>query len=212
MRMFAYVVTHDTGFAPNPFGRYLTLACCKPAVRRVAAPGDIVVGLSPSQRGHRLVYAMRVAEKLPVAAYWRDRRFRAKRPRWRSADPVRRSGDNCYAPRVGTGFRQLASRHSHPDGREHAGMMARDLSGKYALVGRAFCYFGADAVALPPSLAFLAVGRGHRSRFTQVQVAAVAAFVEALPGGRRGWPRDLARVGGPGRGSCAPVRTGTRCV
>ena len=29
MRLFAYKMTHDTGFAPNPFWGYLTLATCK---------------------------------------------------------------------------------------------------------------------------------------------------------------------------------------
>ena len=62
MRLYSYIVTHDSGFSPNPFHGVLTLACCKPMIRRTARPGDLVVGLST--RGERVVYAMRVAEKL----------------------------------------------------------------------------------------------------------------------------------------------------
>ena len=32
-------MTHDTGFAPNPFFDVLTLATCKPGIRRVSRPG-----------------------------------------------------------------------------------------------------------------------------------------------------------------------------
>lgn len=40
MKLFSYIVTHDAGFAPNPFWGYCTLACCKPAIRRTANVGD----------------------------------------------------------------------------------------------------------------------------------------------------------------------------
>lgn len=47
MHVYSYIVTHDTGFAPNPFHGVLTLACCKPAIRRAAEVGDVIVGLTP---------------------------------------------------------------------------------------------------------------------------------------------------------------------
>lgn len=45
MRLFAYKMTHDTGFAPNPFWGYLTLATCKPKIREkkrrgIGSPGS----------------------------------------------------------------------------------------------------------------------------------------------------------------------------
>ena len=46
MRVFSYVVMHDSGFAPNPFHGHCTLACCKPKIRSQAKAGDIVVGLT----------------------------------------------------------------------------------------------------------------------------------------------------------------------
>ena len=29
-RLYSYVLRKDTGFAPNPYSGYCTLACCKP--------------------------------------------------------------------------------------------------------------------------------------------------------------------------------------
>jgi hypothetical protein len=49
-KLFSYVVDHDNGFAPNPFGGLCTLAKCKygtPAKRNVvelANEGDWVIG------------------------------------------------------------------------------------------------------------------------------------------------------------------------
>jgi hypothetical protein len=43
MKLYSYVVTHDTGFSPNPFWGCCTLADCKPAIRRTAKIGDWVV-------------------------------------------------------------------------------------------------------------------------------------------------------------------------
>ena len=80
VRLFSYVVASDSGFAPNPFWGVCTLATCKPAIRRTARVGDWVAGLSPRASGNRLVYAMRVAEVMPIDSYFADPRFEAKKP------------------------------------------------------------------------------------------------------------------------------------
>ena len=54
MRLYSYVVASDSGFAPNPFWRILTLACCKPKMRLTAKPGDLLVGLAGAGRDLRL--------------------------------------------------------------------------------------------------------------------------------------------------------------
>ena len=81
MKVYSYILTSDTGFAPNPFWGYCTLACCKPMIRRTASVGDWIVGLTPKALGHRIAYAMKVSEKITMADYWRDKRFREKRPK-----------------------------------------------------------------------------------------------------------------------------------
>lgn len=97
MRVFTYILAHYGGFAPNPFHGVLTLACCKPAIRRTARPGGWVIGITPKQLGHRLAYAMQVAEVLPLADYFDAPRFAAKKPdRSGRSRRMARCGDNCY--------------------------------------------------------------------------------------------------------------------
>ncbi|MGE3595803.1 MAG: hypothetical protein AB7N70_09645 [Dehalococcoidia bacterium] len=42
----SYKMTHDTGFAPNPFWGCLTLATCKPGIRQTRGPGDWIAGFT----------------------------------------------------------------------------------------------------------------------------------------------------------------------
>ncbi|MBL7177318.1 MAG: DUF4976 domain-containing protein [Desulfobacteraceae bacterium] len=58
MKLFSYIVKPDSGFSPNPFWGYCTLACCKPTIRRTAKPGDWIVGLSSKSQGYKIVYLM----------------------------------------------------------------------------------------------------------------------------------------------------------
>lgn len=191
MKIFVYVLAHDGGFAPNPFHGWCTLACCKPAIRRRVRPGDWVVGLTPRSLGNHVAYAMKVDESLSFEDYWRDARFEAKRPRWQAGVPlVEKCGDNCYEPVPG-GFRQLPSAHwDHKNNREHQEAKAKDLRGKQVLVARRFCYFGADAVLLPESVSFRFPERFHRVNFSDQERAALVAFLDALPQGIRGRPRN----------------------
>ena len=186
MTVFSYIVTHDTGFAPNPFHGWLTLACCKPSIRRTAQVGDWVVGLS--RRGERVIFAANVSEKLAFDDYWSLARFKGKVPDRTSSSAVVRRGDNIYEP-LGSGvFRQLPSRHSNPDGTENPEGKTHDLGGGYVLVADEFVYFGGHGPALPAELAFLVAGRGHRCRFTSEQVAAFTHWVSGLPRGIAGRP------------------------
>ncbi len=105
-RLFSYVVDHDTGDAPNPYFGFCTLCLCKyresPAKPRniveLAEPGDWIVGtggadLTKSAGHHRLVYAMKVDEKITRGEYFRKPVFfRKKQSRNGVGDQSR--GDN----------------------------------------------------------------------------------------------------------------------
>jgi hypothetical protein len=95
MRLFSYVLRHDSGFAPNPFWGYCTLACCKPVIRRVAEVGDWIVGTGSVENvgTNKLIYAMKVTEKLTFEQYSLDPRFRNKIPR---EGLIEERGDNIY--------------------------------------------------------------------------------------------------------------------
>lgn len=78
MRLFSYKMTTDSGFAPNPFGRSLTLATCKPQIRRSKKVGDWIVGFTSAELAgdpigsERLIYLMRVGQKLHMRDYYYD--------------------------------------------------------------------------------------------------------------------------------------------
>jgi len=186
-RVFSYVVASDSGFAPNPFHGWLTLACCKPRIRSAAENGDVVVGLSA--RCERVVYAFQVEERLAFGAYWADRRFRKKRAKWTGTRRLERCGDNIYEPDGGAGFVQQPSQHyDNEKGRERPLAKARDLSSDSVLAGRRFVYFGGAGPKLPRRLEFLRVGRAHRCRFSDAQVARVRTWFDGLEHGVRGRP------------------------
>ena len=148
-KAIGYKMTHDTGFAPNPFHGAITLATCKPAMRRRRGKDDWVAGfasgvLVENARAHGvsipyggLVYLMQLTEEpLELAAYFNDVRFFKKRPVLDSRDPEVRSGDNIYWRDADGLYQQLPNNshwHQHKD---------QDISGKNALVSTRFWYFG----------------------------------------------------------------------
>ena len=193
MRLYSYVVAHDTGFAPNPFWGYCTLANCKPAIRRTAQVGDWVVGLSPKHLGNGLIYAMKVEKILSYGEYFADACFAAKKPDYSKGQVVYKSGDNIYKPLPNGRLQQLQSMHS--DGtEENPWRKAHDFGGKKVLISTAFYYFGSQAVPLPPDLDCLKVGRAHKCRFSQDTVSCFLDFLSDKPVGVNApptvWPRD----------------------
>ena len=149
--LFSYVVRYDSGFAPNPFHGYCTLATCKPKIRQHARIGDWVVGTGSNARGVRrgghLVYAMRVTEVLSTAEFWNDSRFENKKPNlfysW-----VVASGDNIYEPLSRGRWRQLSSYHSREDGSRMDDHVVRDTAVERILVSDDFVYFGGEGPQL----------------------------------------------------------------
>ena len=194
MNLFSYIVASDSGFAPNPFWGYCTLACCKPAIRRTATVGDLIVGLTPKAGGHKIVYIMRITRRMTFAEYWNARGFRRKKPDCQGSER-QQLGDNIYCPVTNGTFVQQKSRHSEQD-------KDWDLRGGFVLASDDFVYFGAEAIDLPKRFSRLIVGRGHR-KLTPEASAQDAHFIATfndwfaqLPRGRCGMPRKwLGRQG-----------------
>ena len=190
MKLFSYIVTDDTGFSPNPFHGYCTLACCKPAIRRTAKEKDWIVGLTPKSEGNRIVYLMQVDEIESFDEYWNDRRFQQKKP-CPKGDRVMQRGDNIYEPNSHGGFRQLASLHSDQKcrAREDSGNKKRDLSGECVLISENFAYFGRKTIDLPPGLKTLIVARSHRCRFPVEAIFQFQSFTEKIRFGVHAAPK-----------------------
>ena len=151
-RLYSYVVRYDSGFAPNPFYRYCTLATCKPDIRRHARIGDWVVGTGSGdkriKRAGYLVYAMEVSETLPFEEYWDDERFQLKKPNLRQSK-MRAAGDNIYRRREDGRWDQLDSFHSQKDSSPNPKHIATDTGVNRVLVGSRFVYFGGEGPPLP---------------------------------------------------------------
>jgi len=90
--LFVYRLTTDDGGAPCVVNGLLSLAICKPMIRKKAKPGDLIFGFAANSlhSDNRLIYVARVAKAIPGGDYYRQRQY-AGRPdriyKWRSAEP-----------------------------------------------------------------------------------------------------------------------------
>jgi hypothetical protein len=157
MKLLRYVVRYDREVAPNYDLPAVTLAICKPRIRRGAAIGDLVLGFATaSDRGrsrYEVVWAGVVSEKLDFADYWVDSRFQDKKPGGASLHP-----DNIYEP-IGLELRQVENDNHGPDS-EHT-----DKSGRYVLVMNPSWRFAAGQKEMPDSIKWRMDPfnrRGHR--------------------------------------------------
>jgi hypothetical protein len=168
VKLYSYVVKNDTGFAPNPFWGFCTVACCKPKVRLAASVEDWVIGTGSRRNvgNDKLIYAMKVTEKLSFDDYYDDPRFRRKIP---TRGLIEERGDNLYYKgRLGEGIDR--SYHYTADQTRH------DLGGKYVLISDYFYYFGRNAVPLPDH-ALVKEGPGHRSKFSAETIDGFASWI-----------------------------------
>jgi hypothetical protein len=150
------VVRYDSGFAPNPFYEYCTLATCKPDIRRYAAIGDWIVGSGSKSkaigRGGHLVYAMRITEALDFQSYNSDPRFQKKKP-YRRGSRKQSCGDNIYFHDTINGcWKQRDSFHSKADGSSEPKHIARDTGTNRVLISTDFVYFGGFGPMFPKDL------------------------------------------------------------
>lgn len=172
-------------------------------IRRTASCGDWIVGLTPKRVDNNMVYAMKITEKMSMADYWRDRRFRKKRPRSDRKEIIYRCGDNIYKPLTNGKYLQKPSGHSNKNGSENLENKEHDLSGKNVLISQQYCYFGADVKKLPKEFKAIIPGRGHKrlgcikptARIGRADMAQrLVKFLEKLPQGvlcqPKRWPTD----------------------
>lgn len=156
MKIFSYVLNHDYGLAPNPFGSYCTLAVCKQLIRKNKnlKIGDWVIGTAGKNLGEpdKLIYAMKVEEKLTYEAYWADPRFEYKKPII-NGSLVQMYGDNFYHKDKKTGeWIQENSAHSRDDSIPNLSHLNTDTSGEYVLISQHYYYWGDQAPIIPAHL------------------------------------------------------------
>jgi Nucleotide modification associated domain 2 len=124
VRVHTYVIATDAGSAPNYDRPFVTLAVCKPRIRRKAEIGELMLGFAGKQvnptEPHSVVWAGIVTEKMSFAEYWNYRRFAGKKPA-RSEHP-----DNFYRP-VDGGLFWVPNDVHGPEATNH------DTGGKFVL-------------------------------------------------------------------------------
>lgn len=198
-RIYSYVVRYDSGFAPNPFYGYCTLATCKPRIRRGARVGDWVIGCgsSESDRSGYLVYCMRISEILTFDEYDNDPRFQSKKP-FRPGSHKQNCGDNIYYQYDPAGaWQQRDSFHSHDDGSTNYAHVQRDTGVNRVLISDQFVYFGGEGPVFPEELqdkegsSLCKRGRGERIYADPSVVADLAQWMRNLKAvGLQGEPSD----------------------
>ena len=156
MRLFTYKMTHDTGFAPNPFHGVLTLATCKPGMRRTKKIGDWIAGFSSealaSSKGvtvdcEALIYLGRVSKRLTIAEYYEQYKNKIP-PSIEADDLINRAGDNIYEPlctdpEKEDDYYQIRN-INHDDGNK-----SHDLSVQNVLIFDESYYLGSNGKRIP---------------------------------------------------------------
>jgi hypothetical protein len=83
-RFYIYKMTTDVGAAPCVIDeQLLTLAICKPRIRRGAVHGDFIFGfagktLGDGTHGGKLIYVAKVNKNLPKGSYYREEEYRTR--------------------------------------------------------------------------------------------------------------------------------------
>ena len=140
-KLYSYKMKHDNRFAPNPLFGVLTLATCKPAMRRNTKIGNWIAGWtskqlkdSPTEVGkEKLVYLAKVTQKLSFAEYWE--KYEQKRPaKTEDTKVIQRYGDNIYKPNP-TNPKEFIQIENNFHGKDK---MDKDLRGEYVLICEEF--------------------------------------------------------------------------
>lgn len=151
--LYAYAITRDYGFAPNPFHGVCTLATCKPRVRTGANIGDWILGVGGCNSNigtasRKCIILMKVTEKIGFQEYWDNPRYSMKKP-LRNGSWVRMLGDNIYHKDVNGNWIQEDSHHSNSDGSINLVNLKIDThKSDRVLISDHFVYFGSAAISV----------------------------------------------------------------
>ncbi len=185
VKLYSYIVRWDTGFAPNPFHRFCTVATCKPKIRKTAQVGDWIIstGSKSKRRDGYIVFAMRVTETMSFHAYWQDPRFLCKRPNSHLGKQAA-CGDNIYYldPDAKQYCQVPYSYHCHKDGTTDLKHLENDTKVDRVLISNDYIYWGGDG---PPLHEFCGVNvccsvQGYKCKFPDEVVQAFITWIRGF--------------------------------
>jgi hypothetical protein len=126
--IYVYKMITDNGGAPCVWRNLLSLAICKPMIRRVADEGALIFGFGGKTHRERLLYIARVTKKPPIGDYYQESNY-SRRP------------DCIYKNVVGTAVRKRgAVYHNNLDERKRDVGMHFERAN--VLLSDDFRYFG----------------------------------------------------------------------
>ena len=200
-KLFSYVVSHDHGTAPHPGQGNCVLSHCKfsktPGRKNLLESvevGDWIVGTGGSGNDtappDRIIYAMKVEEKLPIKQLYKDRRFKTKaRDFWHGTPGKPAYGESFVvsfkefyyfgkiAPKIPTRFLNFQSAHGGP-------------------------------------VQSLKAGRNYKRNFNENFIRNFIVWIQKQPKGKTGEPCALHHQDAVGKCAgtrCQPKKSASRC-
>jgi len=110
-RRYVYKLTTDNGGAPCVTGNLLSLAICKPDIRRMAQVGDWIYGFGGRDLGARLIYIANVTRRLERGSYYVDDSYGGR------GDRIYRRTHGVYEIREGARYHEGGSELEHDLGK-----------------------------------------------------------------------------------------------
>ncbi len=153
-RLFSYIITHDDGFAPHVdrHGKFLTLATCKPKIRKAAKVDDWILGVGGKELSNNsgkdmdgsVIYLAKVNETLDYDSYNVHPRFKGRT-------------DNIYHSVRGKWIQKSNEFHGERN-------IESDTQTNCVLISMEFVYFGRNGSKLEGQYSELAKeSQGHKT-------------------------------------------------
>lgn len=176
MRVFFYKMTHDSGAAPCVAQGLLSLAICKPMIRRSAREGNLVFGFAANSlhKENPLIYIARITEVARDGRYYVEPRYAGR------ADRIYQRLGDVFGRRPEALFHDRPSDLTHDLGRPPAYVRAT------VLLSTDFRYFGGAGTAhyrkRYPLLgrAIAGLKRGHRLNHSTAVLKQLLALKDAV--------------------------------
>ena len=137
-KLYSYILACDNGGAPCVERGCLTIAICKPVIRRNAKVGDIIVGISGYKLGKKkkIIFMAVITKLVTMKQYGNYRR-----------------SDSIYTSKL----------KMRPNSFHNCTNREKDISGKNVIISKNFIYFGKKHISIPKNLQEIIPGRGHQS-------------------------------------------------
>jgi len=150
MTLYSYIIQHDTGGAPNADDGILSLAICKPGIRKGAVVGDYLVGISGCNlKLHsnikQIIFIAKITEIMLMKDY---------------AIQYPKRQDSIYSEEL-----ELLPNKFH-----NCCNVESDLKGINVLLSDDFIYFGTKHIDVPTELTGIIPGRQYKKNASYMDI------------------------------------------